>query len=183
MKHFRNITLLCEGSSDELFLRRFFAKHGVDKRAIIPVNYLRTSGSGEQYVRNHYPLELRRIRLKQNSGLVVMLDADTKNVEERKKELDEACRERNVPARSKMDPVLIVVPKRNSETWYKFLTGETASEDEEKEWKKSNNHVLAKTAANALYEICFIKQNLPESAPPSLKEACVEWHVFNKLGA
>lgn len=177
MTGLRYITVICEGSSDEAFIRRFLAKRGFDARR---VNVYRRegSGSGEQFVREKYPGVLKELRRWKNRGLIVMSDADTKSTEERKRELNAACDAVGVPARKPGEPVLLAIPKRNSETWYKHLHGTAASECEGKEFKKSDNHDFARAAADRLNEWCFERQRLPAPVLPSLREACEEWREF-----
>jgi hypothetical protein len=172
------IIVICEGSSDASFIRRFLKKRGYAPRDIDVCPYPSGEGCGEQFVRKNYPEQLRELRRWKNRGLIVMLDADTATISLRKQQLEEACRASNVSARTKSDPVLFVIPVRNSETWYKYLIGESFSELETKAQKKSNNHELAKAAAERLHDFCYREQKIPVPAPASLQETCEEWHTF-----
>lgn len=178
MTRFRHITVICEGSSDASFVRQFLKRRGFDNRRITVRQYAEGKGSGEQSVRARYPNELSEVRRWQNRGLIVMLDADAKTTADRKRELDAACQKAGVQTRQSGEPVLLAIPKRNSETWYKHLHGVAASECEDKDFKKSDNHAFAKAAADRLHEWCFERQSLPTPTLPSLREACEEWRYF-----
>ena len=178
MTGLRYITVICEGSSDEAFIRRFLFKRGFASHQIKVCSYPEGKGSGEQFVRARYPKLLQEVRNRQNRGLIVMLDADTKSTADRKRELHAACDAAGVPARKPGEPVLLAIPKRNSETWYKHLHGAAASECEGKEFKKGDNHDFARAAADRLDEWCFERQRLPAPTLPSLLDVCEEWREF-----
>ena len=178
MTRLRHIIVLCEGSSDATFVKHFLKRRGFDKRQITVRQYPEGDGCGEQFVRTRYPKLLQEVRHRQNRGLIVMLDADVKTTADRRRELNDACIKAGVPVRKQGEPILLAIPKRNSETWYKYLHGATVSECEDKEFKKSNNHDFAKTSAERLDEWCFKKQKLPTQTLPSLREACEEWRYF-----
>ena len=178
MTGLRHITVLCEGSSDAAFIRRFLAKRGFDAKKVTVCEYPAGEGCGEKFVCTRYPQELKELRRWKNRGLIVMSDADTKSTADRKRELNAACDAAGVPARKPGEPVLLAIPKRNSETWYKHLHGAAASECEGKEFKKSDNHDFARAAADRLDAWCFERQRLPAPTLPSLLDVCEEWREF-----
>ncbi|MBF0109991.1 MAG: hypothetical protein HQL76_12525 [Magnetococcales bacterium] len=155
------------------FIRRFLKLRGWrqhDFRAeIAPTG----RGSGEQWVRERFPDELEAQRAHgSNTVLVVGTDADTKSVADRIATLDRACRERKVQPKTLQDTVVMVVPKRNIETWFAYLRGETTNEDEE--YRRYDNESDCRNDVRSLDEMCRRKE-LHNPAPPSLQMACREY--------
>ena len=166
------IVVICEGSVDATFVRTFLRKRGY-KRNVHFLSYPQGKGCGEQFVRKNYPVELKALRRWKNKGLLVMLDADAGSVENRMRQLDEACDSVGVERRRNQEPVAFIVPKRNVETWLVYLHGGVWGEEED--YKKSVNDDLAKGAARKLHDMCYKDQKLLEPAPDSLKKSCDEW--------
>lgn len=171
------IVILCEDRQQEVFARSFLKKRGF--RGLFTANICPAgSQSGEQYVRTHYPEEVKAYRANKDRvsiGLVVLIDADTGTLEARLNELasvleeDEQKKPKN---RKPNEAIAIFVPKRNIETWIHYLQGETVNE-ETVYAKFKNNEAVCKTAVEDLADRCY-SQSLPEDAPLSLQAACGE---------
>lgn len=86
------------------------------------------SQSGEQWVRERYPRELRAFGGRRGAYLVVVTDADAGSTDDRRAELDAECERQGVPRRDSDDPVLVVVPRRSVETWLHHLGGQPVDE-------------------------------------------------------
>ena len=168
------IVILCEDRQQEVFARYFLKKRGFTGRFranICPAG----SQSGEQYVRTHYPEEVKAYRQNRNRvaiGLVGLIDADTGTLEARLNELASALDKDEQAKRGSNEAIAIFVPKRNIETWIHYLQGETVNE-EAVYAKFKNNEAICKTAVEDLADRCY-SQSLPEDAPPSLQAACGE---------
>ena len=67
---------------------------------------------------------------------------------------------------------MIIVPRRNIETWYQFLDG--GNVDETTAYPKRFTAKDQRRLAEELWRMCYERQRLPESAPPSLLEVCDE---------
>lgn len=169
------VVLLCEDERTERFIRRFLWHRNIRDHDIHTLP-LPTEGSGEQWVRKRFPDELRAAR---NKGklLLAITDADTSTTAKRRSELDRQCVERNVAQRQPKDPVIVLVPRRNIETWLQHLnTGRAV--DETHAYKQMFRGLSMKglrALADELYRMCHEVQKLSTSAPPSLREACVEY--------
>lgn len=122
-------TVLCEDKLSQCYIRRFLMAQGISGRKIIMLQ-LPARGCGEQYVRCQFPKYLTTLRSRNflSNVLVVSIDADTKSCTERNGQLDEMCRAVGVSERSKVDKVLVFIPKRNIETWVKCFDGENVDE-------------------------------------------------------
>ncbi|MFN6567390.1 hypothetical protein [Dendronalium sp. ChiSLP03b] len=167
------IVILCEDRQKEVFARYFLKKRGFNG-TIRPLPCPDGSQSAEQYVRLHYPKEVKAYRSKAmylSIGLVVVIDANKKTVQERLKQLDDALIEDSQQVRQPDEAIAIFVPKRNIETWIHYLQGETV--DEETEYAKfSKNEAACKPYVENLVNQCY--QGLDNNAPPSLQVACGE---------
>lgn len=122
--------ILCEDKLTHCFIRRFLISQGVNARKINALP-LPAAGCGEQYVRAQYPKQLSYLRSTSyvSNILIVAIDADFNTCMERQKQLDEACGNAGVDKRNSKDKLLLLVPKRNIETWIKYFDGETVDEE------------------------------------------------------
>lgn len=173
-----SITLLCEDSQTDAFVRRFLRRRNFGSRDIYTRPLPAGRQSGEQWVREEYPDELRAIRGRQNAYLIVVTDADTNTTAARRAQLDAACRREGVRQRDDRDPVLVIVPRRNIETWLTYLGGATV--DEDTPYRKLKRESECAIHANNLYRMCHEVQRLDEGAPPSLREACEEYPKLHR---
>ena len=171
------IVLLCEDSQTDAFVRRFLRHRNFRSRDIDTRPLPAGRQSGEQWVRAEYPDELRAIRGRRNAYLIVVTDADTNTTAARRAQLDAACRREGVRQRDDRDPVLVIVPRRNIETWLAYLGG--AAVDEATEYRKKRERDCV-TQANTLFRMCHEEQRLPEDAPPSLRESCEEYRKLQR---
>lgn len=173
-----SIVLLCEDLQTESFVRRFLSYRGFHGREIKTLVAPPGRQSGEQWVRTRYPQELKAIRARQRALLLVIVDADTQSTEVRRTQLDQACNEKGVPRRRPEDPVIIAVPRRNIETWFAYLRGETV--DERTTYPRLRRLRDCRSLARKLYRMCHQEQRLAEPAPPSLTEVCREYQRLRR---
>lgn len=167
------IVLLCEDKQTDSFVRRFLKNRNFTHRDIKTLPLPHGSQSGEQWVRQRYPAELKAIRGRQQTYLLVVIDADNLTVEDRRAQLEEQCRQEEVPPRTAGDPVLVFVPRRNIETWFAYLEG--LSVDEQQIYPKLKRESDCARHASELFRMCHIAQRLRNPVPPSLEEACEEY--------
>lgn len=168
------ITLLCEDSQTDSFVRRFLKRRNFRGRDIRTLPLPEGRRSGEQWVRESYPAELRAIRGRQGAWLIVVTDADDRSTNDRRGRLEAACREQNVPARTGEDPVILIVPRRNIETWLAYLDAGNPV-DEDKTYPRLKRERDCDRHAGTLFSMCHRAQQLGAAAPPSLREACEEY--------
>ena len=165
------IVLLCEDAATDTFVRRFLRRRQFKARDIRTLPIPHGSQSGEQWVRQKYPSELKAIRSRQNAFLIVVIDADTYTTPARRSQLDE-CRNKKIPVRGPKDPVIIIVPRRNIETWFAYLDGISVDETVDYSAYKSKD---PRPFAEELYRMCHEYQQLRPPVPPSLSESCQEY--------
>ena len=172
-----HITLLCEDSQTDAFVRRFLKRRNFRRRDITTLPLPAGGQSGEQWVRTRYPAELSAIRRRRRACLVVVTDADTGSTDARRAQLEAECKQQKIPPRENADPVVVVVPRRNIETWLAYLGG--TSVDEVTVYPRLSRERDCGPHANRLYDMCR-GERLAEPAPPSLREACDEYRKLRR---
>ena len=173
------VVLLCEDQPTDTFVRRFLRRRGFKMHELHTLPLPAGKQSGEQWVRSTYPGELAAIRRRANDFLIVVTDADSYTTAERRAQLDRECDSRDVPQRTASDRVIVVVPRRNIETWFQFLDG-AAEVDEGVSYTKRFDASGQRALADRLYRMCHEEQRLPDSAPPSLAESCAEYTTLKR---
>lgn len=168
------VIVLCEDKQHFHFARKYLEEQGINKRRIINKTAPPSQGSGAQYVIDNYANELKEHRSKnyqKNIALAVFLDEDTKGTQNRLNELESLLKKANLEPRQKNERVALFIPARNIETWFYYVDKQELI-DETKDYKKHTSTEPSKVAKKLANDICPNK--LPESAPPSLKNACLE---------
>ena len=173
------LVLLCEDSQTDSFVRRFLSHRNFRARDIRTLPLPHGGGSGEQWVRNQYPRELRAIRGKRDAYFIVVMDADAHEVDVRKRQLDLECDEQGVSRRAQDDRVIVIVPKWSMETWFAYLQGDEEV-GEDRHYPRLRRVGDCRPLADRLFRLCHEQQRLPEPAPPSLVEACEEYRKLRR---
>lgn len=75
-------------------------------------------GCGEQWVRERYANLVRAFRKRQaNTALIVMIDADTRDLNWRVRQLENALAGAELSPRTAQEKIVHLIPRRNIETW------------------------------------------------------------------
>lgn len=125
------VRILFEDDAQWTFARHVFLVRGYHHREIRGVPYVPGQGSAEQRVRDQYPQEVkgnRSRRKNQQVELLVVIDADTSTVDNRKKQLATKLKEDGLAARSGKEPIVVWIPKRCVETWIAWLSNHDVTE-------------------------------------------------------
>jgi hypothetical protein len=168
------IILLVEDINQETLLRRYLQQFGHDNRNMRPVKIAAGHGSGEQFVRERYSSEVRAIRAqlaRTKACLIVVLDADTGSVGDRRHQLERALRDADETPRGASEPILHLIPKRNVETWILCLNSRDVDEVTDYRHDRRVDPESIKRAARTLYDWTRPNFVLPDSCVASL-EAC-----------
>ena len=171
------IVLLCEDQDTNRFVRRFLSHRNFKARDIHTVALPDGRQSGEQWVRTRYPAELKAIRGRQNAFLLAVVDADDRTTTARRSQLDQECDKQGVPKRTSEESVIVIVPRRNIETWFAYLDGHSVDETTRYPRRSPQDH---HALANILYQMCHERQQLMEPVPSSLDEACSEYQKLKR---
>lgn len=167
------IILLCEDSQTDAFVRRFLRHRRIRGRDITTLPLPGGRQSGEQWVRERYPRQLKAIRSRSGVCLITVIDADTWSGNERREQLRAECERQGIPPAQPDDPVLVFVPRRNLETWLAYLEGKEVNEQDS--YRRLAREGDCARHVSELVRMCTKDQRLREPAPPSLQEACMEY--------
>jgi hypothetical protein len=175
------IVVLCEDKLHDVFVTRFLGYFGFRQAELVVLPYPRGGrGAGESFVRREYPQELLkygRRRARAVTALIAVIDADTGSLADRHADLMRACQEAEVDPRKPGDLVVHAIPRRAINTWLAYLDGVNVDEgvDYKKEgYRFDKCEAEASRLIKRLHEMCKAG-DLPVDAPPSLKQACVEF--------
>lgn len=136
------------------------------------------AGSGEQWVRERFALEVNAYRkrsVRAKTILVVLIDADTLSVQERLSQLDRNLHDAGAdPIRPDTEQIGRLVPKRNIETWILRLNNVLV--DEGTDYKKTRNdwQQLVRPGIETLYNWTRHKGQPPDDCVPSLRLGVTE---------
>jgi hypothetical protein len=169
----RNVTavVLCEDLQSQVLLRRYLKARGFARIRVLPL----PTTCGEQYVRENYGREVKGQRTTSVAQvLVVHIDADKGSVENRHQQLAQELVKYGLAARDHVEPIALVVPRYETETWLHHYRGqENVVETQPCPKFKNNEGAAAQPAVNALINLVDGKIEAPANLP-SLARAVVE---------
>lgn len=162
--------VLGEDPAHRSFIRAWLRGNDVSFRCIREVEPPAGKSGGCAFVLRKYREEAQSARKRATSSaatrLIVVIDADDSTINDRYTELAGALGENK--CRQDADPICLLIPKREIETWVEALLNENASVDEESDYKpKSSGDV--KKAARAL-----ATRTTSPKAPTSLVQGYAE---------
>jgi hypothetical protein len=133
-------------------------------------------GSGEKFVRESYGTEVKYFRNRASSrsaALVVAIDADVRTVADREAELSAELVRTGQDGRRQMERIILLIPKRNIETWILCLSNEAV--DETTDYKRrADVGDKIKPAAEAFFEWSRPHYAVPVHCVRSLSRALIE---------
>jgi len=175
-RRFALVVLLCEDRQQECFAYRYLRHKGLSRYRIHVRKAPSAAGAAEQYVRQQYPAEVAALRAKAHSsaGLIAVLDVDSTSPQFRLNQLAEALQDAHQPPRAKDEPIAVLLPNRNIETWIHHLLGESVNEEDEYS-KFSDEQRKCEPAVREFLRRC--PDDMGNSLP-SLQAACEELTRF-----
>lgn len=163
LKKYRTI-VLCEDNEHGTFGRILLEELGA-KRARVKRSP-QHRGGGFPWVRAQYPIEVReQRRLGEKKVLLVMIDADTRTLDEEHRYLAEALAAASVEARTGGEAIALLIPKRAIETWIAALDGIDVNETD-----SYPRAPVTRDYVRRFIERCRAQQ----ASPSSLIRACGE---------
>jgi hypothetical protein len=117
--------------------------------------------------------ELRRRSGHKQEALVVVLDADVKEVVERQRQLAQQLQTANLEDRAADERIVHLIPRRNIETWIAYLMGQPVNEEDEYP-RLTRRERDCQPAVDRFIELYRSNQQLPTDCPPSLVTALEE---------
>jgi hypothetical protein len=161
--------VLCEDVQQRCFIQRMLVRLGYGKRIrLLP---LPEGGSGEQYVRERYAVEVRAHRRSHHARcLLAVTDADKVTVQHRHNQLDAQLDTARESRRRSDESIVVLVPKRRIEAWIHFLGGGGTVSEEEEYPDLTGHESECHAAAKELARLVVYSQT-PDHCPPSLERA------------
>lgn len=172
-ERYSGIVVLCEDLQQRVFVYRFLCRKGIQQHSIRINQCPKGKGSGEQYVRERFHVEVRGIRSRPHLSvaLIVVSDADVQPTQTRLFQLAQALKDHGQKPPAANEAIAILTPKRNIETWIHYLLGTAVNEDQEYA-KFPEEQRKCEPAVQALVRDCPTAMKI--DAPPSLLVACNE---------
>lgn len=170
--------LLCEDDAHAQLVRRYMQKCDLEtERSFIPRIASRAVHGGnvkwviEEFAKELYACRKRNILTK--TLLIAVLDADNLEVAERRKQLKD-----NAEFSGQDSFLVLLIPRRNVETWIQYALNPSHSLNETDDYKKSSKKLdksQFRAAANQIYDWVHMnpKPDLPDV--PSLMESLDMW--------
>jgi hypothetical protein len=170
------VVVLIEDIRHQQLIRRYLRRIGLEGRLVR--FELPRSGSGEQWVREQFPVELTAFRWRNTrtaTTLIIVVDADVSSVAERLAQLEHAREEAGVgPIRTDTEQVARLVPRRNIETWILCLNDIAVQEDLDYKRTRNDWAELIPPAAETLYAWTRPNAAIPVSCLDSLRLGLAE---------
>ncbi len=168
------VFVLCEDLQSQVLLRQYLIARGFSPRALrfdkLP------AACGSQWVRERYARAVRINRTRHVAeALVIHTDADNHSVAHRHAELGAALAAADQPARTPTEPVALVVPRWETETWLHHFRGRPDIHEDHRGYSKftNNQYDAAKPTADALLA-CSHGTAAPPANLPSFATAVAE---------
>lgn len=170
-----NVIVLCEDRAHWNFVTHYLKKVGFNHRQFRQAMPPRGKGSAADFVLRSFGDEVKAFRARASyqpsCTLVTVIDADTRDVEDRLRELDQRLRSEGLAVRGDVELICLLVPKRNIQTWICYLNG--ADVEESSDYKNHSVAADVKPAAFRLRDL--LREDPPADVPPSLRRAWPEF--------
>jgi len=171
------IVVLAEDLNQVNLVRRYVqrAVHPRQDIRVLPLSGGR--GAAEKFVRRRYAQEVvdcRRRATRTRTVLIVVIDADRRTVPDRASQLAGELEFRRVAPPSPDEPIAVLIPKRNVETWIYCLIRRTVNEDEDYSQDPPDGSQITKAGRTA-FEWSRANAEVPADCVASLRASFVEW--------
>jgi hypothetical protein len=170
------IVVLAEDLRQGNLVRHYLVRCGHHRRNIVLRLAPRGRGSGEQFVRERYPIGVAYYRQRSHArraALATVLDADTGTVEEHERGLAAALAAADQLPREDGEMISVLIPRRHIETWILCLSGEVVDETTDYKGDRRIDGMI-KPAAGRFYEWSHGGAAAPASCVPSLRKGLAE---------
>jgi len=170
--------ILAEDEAHDLFIRQYLIRLnlGLSEREIYTEPFPEGRGCGEQWVRTEYARVVKKYRwrsAKTQTVLVVLIDADTGDVNRRLRQLEDGLKQHRMERRGPSECIVHFVPKRSIETWILCLNDHSVDEDTDYS-RRRDIEVQIAPAADTFYSWTRPNANIPSHCIPSLYAAIPE---------
>jgi hypothetical protein len=173
--------LVCEDEVHERLVKAFLVRCGLASRAPYVKSLVASKmqqGGNDVWVLHRFPEEVHACRqrnAKAKTRLLVMIDSDSLTVEERRSQLSNRLTQAGLEDIGTSEPMIVLIPKRNAETWISALLGRQVDENEDcKDWDRPSREDFRR-AAEALFQWSRPGATPGSTCVPSLRDALREW--------
>ncbi len=168
-----NLVVRCEDLQHQVFLYRFLIEKGVTPRRIDIQHCPKARGDAIHWVKTEHVCEIAQLRKRPHllKGVVTVADADKLTVEDRKNQFDAALVADGQRPRQPNEPIAVVIPRRQIETWILHLRGEVIDETREYPHFRGNERSCA-AEVKRFADRC--PGSMSKDDPPSLHDGCSE---------
>jgi hypothetical protein len=176
------VIILVEDNRQRQLIHRYLRKVGLETHAMRFNLSAPGAGSGEQWVRRQFAVEVAAYRKRRNRAetrLIVVIDADSNAVEERLRQFDLSLRESEQSLIDHREQIARLIPKRNVETWVLCLCGETVDEITDYKRTRSDWPELLRSASIRLYDWTRRGAQIPTNCVSSLRHGTEELAKLN----
>ena len=133
-------------------------------------------GCGSQYVREQFPVQVAACHAQQaNNLLIVITDADNLSAVERERTLHSELAKNTHSAITATEPVVILIPKWQVETWVKCLLGQAVAENDPDTDRPPVTAGQIIAASSTLHDWARPHAPIGSTCVPSLRSALVRW--------
>lgn len=179
-----NVVILAEDDEQANLVRHFLKQVGQRVKRVETASA--SGGSGEKFVRDNFAREVHACRSslgrRASALLVAIIDADNETTQKRRQQLDDMLKKAGKDTLNDDEPVVMLIPKRNVETWVCALLGKKVDENTDygKGRASKSTSQQIQPAAERLFEITRPHADIPEDFPQSLKDSIPEWKKIPK---
>jgi hypothetical protein len=178
-----NVIVLGEDTEHQNLIRKYLQRVGHDERAIRFEALPASRGSGSQFVRTQFPRQVAACRgilgRKTRCLLIVITDADNLSVQDRERTLENELRKFGHDPITANEPIVILIPKWQVETWIKCLLGQTMDEDDRESDHPPVTASEIKASAETLFNWTRNNAQVGLTCVPSLRAALPRWRKID----
>ena len=171
------VVVVVEDDRHRMLVYRYLRRRGLTSHEIRAKSSPSGQGSAEQWIRVVYAAEVRAYRIrhaKAATALIVVVDADTRAIQERLKQLNQALADSGLPPIAEGEQIARLVPRRNVETWILCLTGQPVDEETDYKGTKHDWHELILPASERLFQWSRANSAIPQGCIDSLRSGVNE---------
>jgi hypothetical protein len=165
------VIALIEDERQEMFVRRYLRRLGLEPHQMRLQRSPSGEGSAEQWVRTRFAKEVNAYRSRSaraETALIVVIDADIHTVHGRWAQLGQALTEGGTPPIHNGERIARLVPKRNVETWILCLSEQVVDEATDYKGTRGDWDQLIPKASETLFQWTRPNADLPGHCIDSL---------------
>src|SRR5579872_147940 len=174
-----NIIILSEDQEHENLIRRYLQRAGHSDRSFRPVARPGNRLCGSQHVRERFPEQVKECRgtlgRRASCLLIVITDADNLTPPQREQTLHAEIQQAGHGPVAQTEPIVILIPKWQVETWVKCALGQTMSEEDRDSDRPPVDADQIKKAAHIVFEWARSGAQVGTTCVPSLHSALPRW--------